>query len=116
MEVGIDVLETERFIGYGRSRLERIFTSKEMEYFDRFSGKETHICGNFCAKEAFLKALKIGIGGGLSLRDIEVLHMDSGAPYINRENGKVKKLLKDREVEISISHTKKTSVAICIIF
>ncbi len=116
MKVGIDIEDVSRFLGYDKdkTKLNKIFTQKEQEYFAKFKEKATHIAGAFCAKEAVSKALKVGFYKSLSPLDIEILHDERGEPYIVK-NEKISKLLSDKEIDISISHTKKQAVAICVI-
>lgn len=118
MKVGIDIIEIDRFKFFeeDQERLKKHFTQNEIDYFNKFTEKLSHISGCFCAKEAFAKALKLGFGEKLSPIDIEVLHDDNGAVYINKNLSKVNKLLNGQNVEINISHSKTTSTAICIIF
>lgn len=119
MKVGIDTIETERCSKFmaDNNLLKKVFTSTEIAYFNKFSDKLSHISGNFCAKEAFVKALKTGFSNGISPLDIEILHEESGAPYINVNNEKLLKFInKDAKVELSISHSKTIATAICIIF
>ncbi|MBQ9793141.1 MAG: holo-ACP synthase [Clostridia bacterium] len=119
MNVGIDILEIERFVEIEKdeTKLKKMFTENEISYFNKFQFKTSHIAGTFCAKEAFVKALKTGFTKDIALLDVEVLHQDNGVPYINLNNEKIKKLLPNTEkVDISISHNQTTATAICIIF
>ena len=118
MKVGIDLVDFERFKFFleDENRLKKHFTKNEISYFNNFSEKLSHISGCFCAKEAFAKALKLGFGQHLSPIDIEVLHDNNGAVYINTDNLKIKNLLNGKNVEINISHSKTTSTAVCVIF
>ena len=119
MKVGIDILENERFndILDNNAKLSKIFTTKEIDYFNTFTHKLSHITGNFCAKEAFVKALGTGFSNGLTPIDIEILHDKNKVPYVNLNNLKIKSLLGEIDkVEISISHSVTISTAICIIY
>lgn len=119
MKVGIDILEIERFceIEKDEVKIKKMFTEKEIAYFNKFQHKLSHIAGTFCAKEAFVKALKTGFTKDISLLDVEILHKENGAPYINLNNEKIKNLLSSNtKVDISISHCQTTATAICIIF
>lgn len=115
--IGIDILEVERFnqINTDEEKMKKIFTDSEIKYFNKFSEKLSHIAGHFCAKEAVAKALKKGFGEYLSPVDVEVLHNKDGAPYVNINNPKLQKVLCDRKIDISISHTKLVATAICIV-
>lgn len=116
MLVGIDIENVSRFLDYkeAKDKIDKIFTVKEQEYFAKFKNSAPHIAGTFCAKEAVSKALKVGFYNGLTPLDIEILHGIKGEPYVNIE-GKIEKLLKGRKVDISISHSKDSAIAICII-
>ena len=119
MKVGIDILEIDRFIEIEKDeiKMNKMFTENEINYFNKFQHKTSHIAGTFCAKEAFVKALKTGFTKDIFIKDVEVLHTENGVPYINTKNDRVKKLLKEIEnVDISISHNNSTATAICIIF
>ena len=88
MEVGIDILEIDRFLEIEKeeTKLKKMFTAKEIEYFNKFQFKTSHIAGTFCAKEAFVKALKTGFTKEIGLLDVEILHNENGVPYINLNN------------------------------
>jgi len=118
MKIGIDIVEVKRMNDINElNRLKKIFTQNEINYFYQFQNPLVHIAGCFCAKEAFAKALKIGFGSDLAPIDIEILHYQSGAPYINLQNLKLKNLLTQNEkVDISISHCDEFAVAECLIY
>ena len=116
MQVGIDIEKIERFkMMLAEKSQKKIFTQKEMEYFDKFTYKLDHMAGCFCAKEAVSKALKVGLYGKINPIDIEILHEDNGAPYVNTQNKKLQELLCGRAIDISISHTNDLATAICVI-
>lgn len=116
MRVGIDVVEIERF---KNNALSHIFTENEIEYINKKNIKKYEtMAGIFCAKEAFVKALQVGIGNGSILNKIEISHNVSGAPYILKNKFVINKLneIDLNEIEISISHTKDIAQAICILY
>lgn len=120
MQVGIDIVEIPRIensIKKSKKFLTRYFTDAENEMFSKKKiNKIQSIAGNFSAKEAFFKALKTGIVN-FSLKDIEVLRDENGAPYINCL-GKVLKMINEKNLLIttSISHTDAMATAIVIIY
>ena len=120
MRVGIDSVLVKRFKKMKKleSFLTKYFTDYEVSYIiNKNVKKHETMTGIYAAKEAFLKALQIGIGAGISLKLIEVKHNNNGAPYINL-NSDLKEKLADQKVEeitLSITHTKTTTTAICII-
>jgi len=120
MLVGIDVLDVVRMEKFVQNEhfLDKYFTQYEMEYVSKSNRETLSLAGLFAAKEAFLKALGIGIGGGIDLNDIEIKHDDNGKPYLDVVSNKSKIMLKTMNVEeisISISHTGEIATAICII-
>ena len=118
MQVGIDIEEVNRFseIERDKNKLNKLFTKDEQEYFNRYSNKTCHIAGFFCAKEAVSKALKVSLYRDIYPINIEILHGKNGEPFVNLENVILKKLLNNKKIDISISHTDKFATAICIIF
>lgn len=119
MMVGIDIIEIERIKSMAENdiRLSSLFTEKEIKYFNKFKHRETHVAGGFCAKEAVSKALKTGFNGKVLPREIEILHKDTGAPYVVLRGGakEVFEGLGLTNIDISISHDKEKATAICIV-
>ena len=89
-------MENPRFI-------ERCFTSKEREYILSKANAAQSAAGIFCAKEAFIKALGVGIGY-FSLHDMEICHEKGGKPYM-RLYGRAKEMTDGADVLVSIAHT-----------
>ena len=90
----------------------------EIDYIGNTGHAEQTLAGIYSAKEAVLKALGIGIGRGIDLHDIEIDHDVLGKPFLNMLSENGKKMFSDigaTGVDISISHTKDVSTAICII-
>ncbi|MCL2846938.1 MAG: holo-ACP synthase [Firmicutes bacterium] len=111
MRIGIDIIETTRMKKLiGTDRIARIFTVSECEYLKTKNWAPQSVAGIFCAKEAYFKALGTGIHHG-KLLDIEIIHDDMGAPSYNIKNATLK-----HNATLSISHTRTTAVAVCIIF
>ena len=120
MLVGIDLLDVVRMEKFVQNNhfLEKYFTPYEIEYVQKTNRQTLSLAGLFAAKEAFLTALGIGIGGGIALNDIEIRHDDNGKPYLQVLSNKSKIMLTTMSVEeiaISISHADEMATAICII-
>lgn len=120
MKIGIDVVDVERFekLVTSETFLNKFFTEKEREYILSKSHPAETMAGLFASKEAFLKALGIGIGRGIDLKDIEISHTQLGKPYIVLID-KITKKLNEYSltgVDISISHSTNISTATCILF
>ena len=109
--IGIDILEVERIekLIENEEVAKKVFFSEELTYAFSNHSPAMHLAGCFCAKESVVKAL----GGGF-VREVKVLHYESGKPYVEL-CGKTKELLGDKRIDISISHTSKLATAICLI-
>ncbi|MFN3533974.1 MAG: holo-ACP synthase, partial [Desulfatiglandales bacterium] len=71
----------------------------------------------FAAKEAFTKALKTGLKEGIRLRDIEMLHRETGEPYLVLR-GEAEKRVRElgiRNIHVSVSHEREYSVGVVIL-
>lgn len=109
--IGIDMEKISRFEHWTDEGLKRIFSKDEIKYAKTFENYLEHLCGFYCVKEALVKALD---DETITFSQIEVLHKESGKPFLN-ENKYLKALLKEHGVEkteISISHCKEYAVAV----
>jgi len=119
--IGIDVIEVNRIKRaadkLNERFLKRIYTENEIEYCSNMANKFQHFAGRFASKEAFLKAIGVGLFRGYQLKDIEIRNEKSGKPYIVL-NDKIKKVLKKlnaTNIYVSISHIKELSISVVII-
>ena len=62
--------------------LKRVFSEGEIQYCEKHVQSSTHYGARFAAKESFLKALGIGLGMGVKLKEIEVVHDKNGKPEL----------------------------------
>ena len=120
MLVGIDVLDVVRMEKFVQNEhfLEKYFKPYEIEYVSKTNRQTLSLAGLYSAKEAFLKALGIGIGGGINLNDIEIYHDENGKPNLRVLSSTSNIMLKTKnvtEICISISHADEIATAICII-
>lgn len=116
---GIDIIEIERIkkaINKNNKFLERIYTKKEIEYFEQKGYKAQTIAGNFAAKEAISKAFGTGIRG-YNFKDIEILRNSLGKPVVKMYNElyELSEKLEIKGIIVSISHSKDYAVANAII-
>lgn len=120
MRVGIDILDVvrmEKFI-QNEQFLGQYFTPYEAMYVSKTMRKTLSLAGIYCAKEAFLKALGIGIFNGIALNEIEVKHDSNGKPYIKITSASAQIMLASfdvKDIQISISHSDEVCTAICIL-
>ncbi|OGP66383.1 MAG: holo-[acyl-carrier-protein] synthase [Deltaproteobacteria bacterium RBG_16_44_11] len=119
--IGIDLVENERIgkiIGkWGEKFLSRVFSAKEVEYCSKHIQAQIHYAARFAAKESFLKALGIGLGMGVKLREIEVARDIKGKPDLALWGGAKAQMEKQKitKVHLSLTHTKKYATAFVIL-
>jgi len=118
MKIGIDILQVARIkrIYENEKLMQSMFGQNEREYINntdkRFDNLET-VAGLYCAKEAFFKALGVGIQLS-QLKEIQVVHDALGAPNYQLTE-KIKKEYNIESTTLSISHTNENAVAVCVI-
>ena len=118
--IGIDLVESDRFLDWSAFKKQRIFTKKELEYAnDDNARSEKHLANFWAAREATLKALGTGFGDDISFSDISVVHDDNGHPELLIAGG-AKTALKelagsDARVLLSIADQDNYSAAVVII-
>jgi holo-[acyl-carrier protein] synthase len=119
--IGIDLVENERIekiIGkWGDKFLHRVFSTEEINYCSRHIQASIHYGARFAAKEAFLKAMGIGLGMGVKLREIEVVNNDQGKPDLLLQDSANEQIIKReiRKIHLSLTHTKNYATAIVIL-
>ncbi len=119
MMVGIDIMDVARMekMSSNASHLKKIYTEYEIEYINKTNSRTQRMAGIYCAKEAFLKALGIGVRNGIDFLEIEINHEPGGRPYLKLSD-KVRVMLATKNIKetaISISHTNGLSTAICVL-
>jgi holo-[acyl-carrier protein] synthase len=118
--VGIDLVEIKRIEKilkkWGEKFTGRVFSEGEIIYCGKKAYPSIHYAARFAVKEAFLKCLGVGIGGGIALKDIEVHNNEDGRPELHLHRN-AKHILKDRGITgtyLSISHTDHYATAIVV--
>ncbi len=73
--------------------------------------------GMFAAKEAFLKALGVGLSGGVALADIAVSHDELGCPSyaLSAKASDAMGKKGAKTAYLSISHDAGVAVAVCVL-
>lgn len=106
--IGIDVVNIKRIKNILKKNkknfLKKILSEKELKK----NISEAFISKRFAAKEAFSKALGIGIGKNLSFKDITILNDKNGKPKIlinNKIKKIISKLYKSKKFTIHLSLT-----------
>ena len=129
--VGIDLILINRIqhliLKFKVNFTKKIFTTNENEQASKFENNSDNYlklscfyAKRFAAKEAFSKAIGLGIGRGIDFKDIEVINDDLGKPKINILNNKEIFLKKhfnceNFNIHLSISDDKNAATAIVII-
>lgn len=115
--IGIDIVSIpriERMLDrWGRIFTQRVFTPAEIAFCEGRSNPGQHFALRWAAKEAMLKALGMGLRGGIKWTDIEVVNDPSGQPSFQLHN-RAKGFLIDRNIKaafVSISHERDYGVA-----
>jgi len=116
--IGIDLTEVARIKRaielYDTKFLNRIFTPQEIAFCEGLDDKYPSYAGRFAAKEAFSKALGTGLRGAISWQEIEICDNERSRPTI-LVTGRAKKRLGNRQVHLSLTHTREYAAAIVII-
>jgi len=111
MRVGVDIVEIARIvrtIERAPSFLSRVYTEGELQLADECKGSRRNelLAGRFAAKEAALKALRVGIGELNWLREVEVVSGLNGSPEL-RFSGAIAKIAAENgfsDCQVSIAH------------
>jgi holo-[acyl-carrier protein] synthase len=100
---------------YKEKFINRILSKDEIKYLSEIakSNKIKYIAKRFAGKEAFAKALGLGIGRPINFRDIEITNDKLGKPMINLLNNS--DLLKNCLVNISLSDDSLYAIAFVVI-
>jgi holo-[acyl-carrier protein] synthase len=89
----IDIRRIERAIGrFGDRFLDRIFTDAERRKCDRRADRAASYARRFAAKEACSKALGTGFRRGVFWRDLGVVNLPSGKPWMQLTGGALRRL------------------------
>jgi len=112
--IGIDLIEIERIEkSMAKTRfLTRFFGEGELSEYRARGKRSSYIAANFCAKEAFSKAIGTGIRD-FELKEVELLRDHLGKPYLVF-SGRAAKLVEEMGLtfETSVSHTKHYATAV----
>lgn len=114
MQIGIDILPIKRVKRaremYGERFISFCFNKGELprEYND------ATLAGKYAAKEAVLKALKVGVLKEVAFLDISIIQDRRGAPEVLFDI-EVKKKYRIASCSISITHDQQSAIAVAVI-
>ncbi len=117
--IGIDLVQVSKMAQSMRSAafLRKTFSEAEMADCSASARAEERLAGKFAAKDAFMKATGSGIRQGMWFSQIEVLHRDTGAPYlkVSGEAEEAARRLEVRNMHVSISHAGGLATAVVVL-
>lgn len=119
--LGIDlcaVARMETTLAHTEGFLRRYFTQEERDYLHaRGPNAAQSVAAMFAAKEAFLKALGVGLNGGVSLAEVGVAHDALGCPrYALGERAQALMEAKGaRAAHLSLTHDAGVAAAVCVL-
>ncbi|NIQ89778.1 MAG: holo-ACP synthase [Deltaproteobacteria bacterium] len=119
--IGVDIVKVDRIEKaverWGHRFLKRIFTAAEIERCQKRARPAQCLALRFAAKEAFAKALGLGMREGLRWRDIEVVHDNFGKPDLLLHN-QAQRLLETVEASrtwLSLSDERESALAVVVL-
>lgn len=119
--VGIDIVKIARIrealTNFGPRFQERIFTPVENAYCLKKKEPHLHYAIRFAAKEAFAKAIGLGMRVGITWKDIEISNEASGKPTLNLY-GPSAELCARLDIQrkfVSLSHERDYGIAVVIL-
>jgi len=121
--IGTDILQKIRikkiFDKYGNKFIDKVLTQKEKIEFTKRENRKRKIAflsNNFASKEAASKVLQTGLKSGITLKSIEVLRGENGAPLLSLKGKAQKKALSlgCKNLFITISDTEDHSIAFVV--
>jgi holo-[acyl-carrier protein] synthase len=119
--IGVDIVNISRIEQaverWGSRFLERIFTPAEIERCEQRARPAQCLAARFAAKEAFAKALGLGMREGLRWRDIEVVQDHLGKPSLQLHN-QAQKLMETVDANttwLSLSDERESALAVVVL-
>lgn len=113
--IGTDIVAVERFerlLGrYGDKVARRILTAREMTQYERAKQPARLLAKRFAAKEAFSKALGVGIRYPATLRSIGVGHDARGKPCYEL-SPVLTALLQEKKLQAHLSISDESAFAV----
>lgn len=119
--LGVDLARIERFrrfLAEGKHGLiERLFTAGEQAYSAAKRDPAPHLAARFAAKEAYFKALGLGLREGMAWQEVEVVRDELGCPSL-RLSGRAEEIFRQRgltSAHLSYSHDGDYAVATVVL-
>ncbi|MDY0190115.1 MAG: holo-ACP synthase [Desulfuromonas sp.] len=119
--IGTDIVRVARFARFiqrqDEALLKRMFTAAELAYALPRKCADQHLSARFAAKEAFVKALGLGLRDGITWHDMEVVRDELGCPSLLL-TGRAAEIVAARKlgnVYLSYSHEEEYAVATVVL-
>ncbi|WP_411142000.1 holo-ACP synthase [Streptomyces sp. x-80] len=120
MLIGVDVLRTgelDRLLTRAWFR-RYTYAAEELAVADRYGAGRARefLAGRFAGKEAALKAIRSGVGAGVTPRQVAILREESGAPVVRLSGAAAHRAadLGIAAVQVSIAHKEDLVIAVAI--
>ena len=122
-QVGIDIAEVDRIEGslqkFGDRFKERNFSAEEIDYCNAKRQPAMHYAGRWAAKEAFLKAVGIGIMRGIPMSELSIMPQTGRTRPVLSVSETARAALAVRKVvawDLNITHSKAIAIAAAVAF
>lgn len=122
-QIGVDIAEVDRIESslkkFGERFKTRNFSPAEIAYCDAKHHPAMHYAGRWAAKEAFLKAVGIGIMRGIPMSDLSIMPPPGRSRPSLTVSEAARAVLTDRKVlvwDLNITHSKLTAIAAAVVF
>ena len=119
--IGTDLVKISRMKRvmdrWGDRFVQRVFTPQEIAFCSKRVFPPQSYALRFAAKEAFSKAIGLGMKKGLRWRDIEVFHTPAGRPCL-KLHGRASELCREKEIigsHLSLSDEEDYGIAMVVL-
>jgi len=117
--IGVDLVNIERMEivldRWGERFTGRVFTPEEIAFCNRKAFPPQAFALRFAAKEAFSKALGLGMKKGLRWKDVEVIHLDEGQPFLKLHGRSYEMCQEERIVRFHLSLSDEEDYGIAMV-
>ena len=119
--IGVDLVNIKRIEGvidrWGTRFTNRVFTAQEIDSCFQRPNPIPSLALRFAAKEAFTKAIGLGMRKGITWRDIEVVHNTNGRPDL-KVTGKALSFCRSEKIGnwyVTLSDERDYGVAVVVL-
>jgi len=118
--LGMDLVEMDRWdraLKRSEGLAASVFSQRERDCWETRRCGKRHLAACFAAKEAFLKALGIGLWQGVPLKQVEVLAEEPGQPrfHLGPRAHAALRAMGCTQARLSVSHEQHMAMAIVVV-